>query len=826
MALDLTKIQKSFASAAQIDPRKIFTTLPRQPRFKRPSDEQADVLDLCFKNRDRKNNTIKMNTGAGKTVVGLLALQSSLNAGVFPAIYVSPDNYLVEQTVREAKDLGIVVTQDENDPAFLSGKSILIINIWKLVNGRSAFGVGEVRIPINAVVIDDAHACLTTVAEQFKLRIPCGHDVFVGLLTLFKEDLRYQSPTGLLEIESGDPNSIMAVPFWSWKDRQGDVLKLLHEHRNDEAIKFAWPLIKDVFHLSQCVFGGRELEIAPRFLPIDIIPSFTRARRRIYMTATLADDGILVSHFQADPDEIADTIRPKGAGDIGDRMILAPQEINTSVLVDEIKAFAGYYAKYINVVVIVPSDKRGKYWGDIAQQSLTRANIGEGVERLKAGHIGLTILVNKYDGVDLPNNACRMLVIDGLPETYGLIERVEMATLEGTEGQLLRQIQKLEQGMGRGVRASEDYCVVLLLGARLTQRIHLREARDKFTSATRAQLDLGREITSQVQGQPLAEVANIVNLCLNQDPAWVTTSRGAIAAAPDARPGFIEPTLRHLRAAFDHARISRYDLAEKEVQAAVQATTERVLQGYYKMQLAEYVHHQSPVRAQEILLSAATLNRRLVRPIAGITYTKLSAPQGTQARAATAAMSRFLEPNDLIVWLNSLLEDMDWDPEKTSRFESAIRDLGTFLGFGSQRPEKEIGKGPDNLWAVGNLRYFVIECKSGVTNTQIAKSDCNQLIGSISWFGTAYDNTCQAVPVLVHPVIQFDRYSSPAPDTRIVESASLQTLKDALRSYGAALAANRAYQNETEVAKHLGHFKLTGSAFLPAYSKNFTVAKS
>ena len=36
-----------------------------------------------------------MNTGGGKTVVGLLMLKSCLNEGVGPAVYVTPDNYLV-----------------------------------------------------------------------------------------------------------------------------------------------------------------------------------------------------------------------------------------------------------------------------------------------------------------------------------------------------------------------------------------------------------------------------------------------------------------------------------------------------------------------------------------------------------------------------------------------------------------------------------------------------------------------------------------------------------------------------------------------------------
>lgn len=182
-----------------------------------------------------------------------------------------------------------------------------------------------------------------------------------------------------------------------------------------------------------------------------------------------------------------------------------------------------------------------------------------------------------------------------------------------------------------------------------------------------------------------------------------------------------------LRTAFDQARLSRYDLACAAAQEAVNAVVDPAVKGYYKQQLVEYAHHINPTEAQSLQLSAVTLNRRLLRPIAGITYTK-----GSQAQAATQFLTRFLDPNDLAVWLNGLLEDLAWDPTATDRFEAAIRDLGRFFGFGSQRPEREIGKGPDNLWAIGSLDYIVIECKSGSTAGKIPKSDCNQLTGSMS----------------------------------------------------------------------------------------------
>ena len=102
MVLNFDELNKG-ASQKQTDPRKLFTTLDRHARFKRPLDEQSDVLDSWFLKRERQDTTIKMNTGAGKTLVGLLALQSSINEGIFPAVFVTPDNYLVSQVVKEAK---------------------------------------------------------------------------------------------------------------------------------------------------------------------------------------------------------------------------------------------------------------------------------------------------------------------------------------------------------------------------------------------------------------------------------------------------------------------------------------------------------------------------------------------------------------------------------------------------------------------------------------------------------------------------------------------------------------------------------------------------
>jgi hypothetical protein len=586
MALDIKKLGGGPRGGAKlIEPRKIFTTLVRDVRFRRPSDEQGEVLDQWFAQRNRADDTIKMNTGAGKTLVGLLALQSSLNEGISPAVYATPDTYLASQVLKEANALGVSTTDNPRDPNYLSGKATLVTTIQKIINGKSVFGVGSegARIPIGAIVVDDTHACLSIVNEQFKLTIPHDHAAYRNLLELFTDDLQSQSETGLLDIESNDPAAIVPVPFWAWKAKVREVTKILHANRDHESFMFVWPLLKEVVGLCQCVFDGRRVEIGPRCLPIDEIPSFVSAKRRIYMTATLADDGILVSHFQADPQCVTSPIRPKGVGEIGDRMILAPQEINPDTTLEDIKSLVATVAREHNVVVIVPSRRRANLWGDLASQILDASNIEEGVAKLRNGQLlGITVLINKYDGIDLPGSACRLLIIDGLPEVYSLIERTEMAALEGTEIELVRQIHKLEQGMGRGVRSAEDYCAVLLVGSRLTQRIHLPTARSKFTPATLAQLDLSREVAEQIRGQPIDEIQSVLDYCLRKNPDWWRTGRERLANAPEGSLGFVDATVVPMRAAFDFARAQRFDKACEEMQSAIDSAHERRVKGYLK----------------------------------------------------------------------------------------------------------------------------------------------------------------------------------------------------------------------------------------------------
>ena len=190
--MDLLSRLSGNSKPLSIEPREIFMSLPQRAKgYEYPRDVQSEVWRKWFDVRDEKNCIIKMNTGSGKTVVGLLILQSCLNEGKGPAVYAVPNKYLVDQVCNEAKMLGIRTSTDRDNYLYNENKAILVTTIHAIVNGRSVFGMNPSPIyPIGSIIIDDVHACLDTISEQFSVKIPYNHELYKEIIQLFAEQWR------------------------------------------------------------------------------------------------------------------------------------------------------------------------------------------------------------------------------------------------------------------------------------------------------------------------------------------------------------------------------------------------------------------------------------------------------------------------------------------------------------------------------------------------------------------------------------------------------------------------------------------------------------
>ena len=84
-------------------------------------ENQVDFLKQWEIRRDEKDIIGIMDTGSGKTLLGLLMLYSKLKEGVGTAVYLCPDNQLVEQVVNQAACYGIPTCQFEKTDTYQPG---------------------------------------------------------------------------------------------------------------------------------------------------------------------------------------------------------------------------------------------------------------------------------------------------------------------------------------------------------------------------------------------------------------------------------------------------------------------------------------------------------------------------------------------------------------------------------------------------------------------------------------------------------------------------------------------------------------------------------
>ncbi len=595
--MDLLSKLNALSGPKPTDPREIFMSLPSKNNdYAYARDVQSEVWDKWYHNRNRKNTVIKMNTGSGKTVVGLMILQSSLNEGVGPAVYVVPDNYLIQQVIHEANCLGIKATSEKDEYNFIECNAILVTSIHALVNGKSVFGMRDNNnIPIGSIIIDDVHACMDIISKQFTITINYNSRAYRSVMSILANALSSYDPHPYSEIvEEQSPKTRMLVPFWIWQQKENEIYSALNSFCDEDSnILFSLPLLRNCFAACNCVITSRSIEISPLGSDMDLIRSFQRAQRRIFMSATLADDSVFISALGLKVSEVENIITPNCANDIGARLIIFPKHLNNQIQDDEIRAKAAEIARKHNVVVIVPSYERSVLWQRFADIIVDKDNILITVDNLKRSHLGLVVFVNRYDGIDLPDDACRMLIIDSLPPLNKEYDKYFHSICMDSNLLVREQIQRIEQGMGRGVRSSTDSCCVVFMGTNLADVLIVQKGYQYFSSATAEQYNLSKKLWNMIKEdkeQPtIDDIFSLADLSLNQVPDWIQQCKEAVSNVFYSSLPQIDFTEIALRAAFE-SYLNRDTLKSIEIiNQAIGKLNDDDLKGYLMQIKATYM---------------------------------------------------------------------------------------------------------------------------------------------------------------------------------------------------------------------------------------------
>lgn len=515
-----------------LDPIAIYETLDRavDKGPLRPA-QQAVLRDWYGSLKSTRDVIVKLHTGQGKTIIGLLMLQSRINQRTGPAVYLCPDKFLIDQTCEQAKQFGIATCKvtPELPEAFLNGDRILVTSIQKLFNGLTKFGLRNKSIHVGTLLMDDAHACSDIVRAACRIKIAHTEPAYAELMAIFADDLEQQGLGTYADIRNDKHDAFLPIPYWAWVTRVSQVATVLSNYAERESIKYTWPLLRDMLSLCQGVISGAAIEIEPHIPPLSTFGSYWSAPHRIFMSATVTDDAFLVKGLQLSPETISSPLTFPNERWSGEKMVLIPSLISESLDRSAIvEAFGKPNAKRaVGVVALAPSFLRTKDWEKYGAFVSDKVSVSGSIESLRQGKYDTTfVLVNRYDGIDLPDNTCRLLIFDGRPYSESLVDLHHEMCRPNSEAILMRTVRTVEQGMGRSVRGQKDYSVIVVIGPELTRLVRDSNSRKFLSPQMACQIEIGLMIADMARQEieegvdPLAAFNGLIKQCLNRDGNW------------------------------------------------------------------------------------------------------------------------------------------------------------------------------------------------------------------------------------------------------------------------------------------------------------------
>lgn len=802
--IDFSKRLKTKGLVKKVNPIEVYDSLDRRSETGPLRPSQLNILSDWFLNRSKnKDNVIKLHTGEGKTLIGLLLLQSKINETGMPCLYVCPNKYLAEQVKQDAKKFGIQYVETsgsrELPEQFLNGEKILITHVQKVFNGLSKFGIGAKSLNVGSVVLDDAHACVDSIRSALTITVNKEHAIYKHFIELFSDDLSLQGEGSFLDIRDGDYNTMLPIPYWCWLDKIDEVTTFLASHRNDDDIKFSWPLLRNMVKNCQAFISGAKLEISPYLLPIEEFGIFHNAKNRILMSATTQEDSLFIKCLGFGVEALSNSLLNPDMKWSGEKMILMPsliaEELDREAVVN---AFAKNMKGRSHGVVFLTSsfatEEQFKQLGSIVAKTDT---IAQNIESLKSGHYNSPVVfVNRYDGIDLPDDSCRILIIDSKPYFDTLIDRYEEECRPTSDILNLKLAQKIEQGLGRSVRGEKDYSVIILLGSDLVKYVKSPITQKYFSLQTRKQIQIGLDIVDMIseessQTNSVSLLNNVIAQAINRDEGWknyyienmsLLESESVDNSLYDLVKLEYDAEVNYNNGIYDKAITKMQELCDCFSGDAQEKS-------WFQQQLARYKYLNSKAESIKLQRSAYLNNKRLLKPNVVIPYEKLSYMNSNRISRVKHWIANYDCYEDLILSVNHILDDLSFGIN-SNKFEMALNSVGEMLGYICAMPDKDIKKGPDNLWCGVNDKYIMFECKNEVLETrkEINKHEAAQMNSHCEWFKSEYGEMTKCEKYIVIPTHHLSYHGDLPSDVKVVNRTRLNRFKGSVKAFFQELA--------------------------------------
>jgi hypothetical protein len=745
------------------DPESLFRDLTRKNRTSTIQSlwsHQADILRDYMSNNKARDIALELPTGSGKTLVGLLIGEYRRIVNGERILYLCPTRQLVNQVLDKAAEYNIKAhafvgrqndysTEDFSD--FLNADAIAISTYSALFNQGRRFGDS------NVIICDDAHGAESYIASMWSLNISSFNDLFREIIDLFKDVLPKGFVDSLSNPTSSRKNTIEKVHSHHFYERIDQLEELLSSRisKEEPSLFYSYLSIQDNLAACNMYISSSGILIRPWIPPTQSHDPFISANQRIYMSATLGKGGEL-ERITGIP-EIKKLSIPAGWDKQGSgrRFFVLPDYKHT--MSEYIHFITENINKRDRTLILCPDNQTAeiiKFKLDECGVNHTyyySGDIEESLDNFIADDKAVLILTNRYDGIDLAEDACRQLIIAGLPAAANLQERFLLSRL-GIISILKDRIRtRFTQAAGRCTRGASDYSVVIPIGTDLFKYCQTKENREEMHPELHAELKFGLQ---QSGDNELNDLSELIDMFMEHGDEWdgaeeeIEYFRDNLVFKEDSRSDVLSSVVKN-EVNFQYCLWNkRYDDALTQARKIVDSlsgdefTDYRALWSYFAGSAA-LLHAQKSNDSNYLeicdqFFGIATKSSQTIS-----WFSSLHSPKKSTESIDLDLLSGYAIENiqahikklglvgpkfeDKINDIRDLISD-----NSSSNFELGITKLGQLLGFETNHPGSTAT--PDSVWTLNDNILVLFEAKSEEKDDgSVFVQTCRQAHGHHNW---------------------------------------------------------------------------------------------
>jgi hypothetical protein len=428
---------------------------------------QKDVLDQ-YASTDG-DVAVELPTGAGKTLIGLLAGEHYRQETGKSVAYLAGTKQLAQQVERWAVELGFPVVRFEGSKdswdfeqksAYNFGNAIGVMNYWNYFNAKP--GVE----PAGQLILDDVHLLEGPLRDHFTLAIGRRtHLLDLVLREILDRCPYYRRAEDLFnDLAITHPPEMLA--FADSADLASGVRELIDPAlETGSAEWWSWQNIRD--HLAACCWlvSGRGVTFTPYIPPTQTLEHFSAPDRRLYLSATIGNVEDLERRLGAPPVSLLTASAPPQQGE---RLVVVRNDTEMLTEADLVETLEPFLREQKKALWLCARSETAANVQDALVYSELDGSVAvlesdnaadEPFAEADAGHL---VAAGRYDGMDFPGDSCRVEVIPEVPVATSDLEEFVSAFLRDAPFAQARFGQRLAQALGRCNRRGDDRAVYVL----------------------------------------------------------------------------------------------------------------------------------------------------------------------------------------------------------------------------------------------------------------------------------------------------------------------------------------------------------------------------